>query len=65
MQKKFTKYLSLYMLIAFIVIMSIIFALQTILAQSNQKKIALDKINNILLDFNLKLKINTYESTLR
>lgn len=37
MQKKFTKYLSLYMLIAFIVIMSIIFALQTILAQSNQK----------------------------
>ena len=47
MQKKFTKYLSLYMLIAFIVIMSIIFALQTILAQSNQKKIALDKLNTI------------------
>ncbi|MEY8320980.1 methyl-accepting chemotaxis protein [Lachnospiraceae bacterium 46-61] len=47
MQKKFTKYLSLYMLVAFIVIMSIIFILQTILAQSNQKKIALDKLNTI------------------
>lgn len=47
MQKKFTKYLSLYMLVAFIAIMSIIFVLQTILAQSNQKKIALDKLNTI------------------
>ena len=47
MQKKFTKYLSLYMLIAFIIIMSIIFILQTMLAQSNQKNIALDKLNTI------------------
>ncbi len=47
MQKKFTKYLSIYMLVAFIAIMGIIFALQTLLAQSNQKSIALDKMNTI------------------
>ncbi len=47
MQKKFTKYLSICMLIAFIAIMGIIFALQTLLAQSNQKKVAVDKMNTI------------------
>lgn len=35
------------MLVAFIAIMGIIFALQTLLAQSNQKSIALDKMNTI------------------
>lgn len=47
MQKKFTKYLSLCMLAAFIVIFCIVFAFQTILAHSNQKAVALDKLKTV------------------
>ncbi|USF30793.1 methyl-accepting chemotaxis protein [Clostridium sp. MD294] len=47
MQKKFTKYLSLCMLVAFIIIVCIVFAFQTALSRSNQKAVALEKLKTI------------------
>jgi len=47
MQKKFTKYLSLCILVAFVIIVCIVFAFQTILSHSNQETAALDKLKTI------------------